>query len=533
MNKDTLERINVLAHQDELSEKEVEELNKLNLEAAKDAAKSAGALALKAAKEEADKEAAEKQAEAIKEAVKAEADKWAAKSRRLPSGEAPYAAKFSDTWKYDNLDLVDLSLFVDMQNAFKAKGIRYADGNEIKIDPAAMKSMAQRVADLKDDNSEEGRKEVAYVKGSFKAATGIEPTKEAVDAVLKGAVKTEGDPVYTGGSLAGSDWVGTAYSPELWRKIRANTNVVGKIPSEVIPDGYSNKTWPLESTDMTWYKVPEVSAGDATLHIPAATVASSKLATAKQNITIAKVGARGVYSGEMEEDSLIRFSSQARAQLEVSGQEMLESLVIDGDTETSSSTNINYINGDPAVTAYYLAFNGFRKLPLVTETTNSLSASGTLAIEDFLKIMRLMGTAGIGGADPSKVNFIYDGNVHYALAQLPEVKTKDVNSAATVENGFVTRLWGVEGIPSWQMHSLSAKRMANTAGKINGTDSSNTTGSALCVRWDQWKLAYKRRMTMEVTRIANADAWEIVALCRLGLGYRDAEASAILYNIGV
>ena len=40
-------------------------------------------------------------------------------------------------------------------------------------------------------------------------------------------------------------------------------------------------------------------------------------------------------------------------------------------------------------------------------------------------------------------------------------------------------------------------------------------------------------MTMEVTRIANADAWEIVALARLGLGYRDEEASAILYNIGI
>jgi hypothetical protein len=40
-------------------------------------------------------------------------------------------------------------------------------------------------------------------------------------------------------------------------------------------------------------------------------------------------------------------------------------------------------------------------------------------------------------------------------------------------------------------------------------------------------------MSMEVTRIANADSYEIVAIARLGLAYRDNEASAITYNVGV
>jgi hypothetical protein len=55
----------------------------------------------------------------------------------------------------------------------------------------------------------------------------------------------------------------------------------------------------------------------------------------------------------------------------------------------------------------------------------------------------------------------------------------------------------------------------------------------VAVRFDQWKQAFKRRMTMETTRIANADSWEIVALARWGLAYRDSEASAITYNVGV
>ena len=58
-------------------------------------------------------------------------------------------------------------------------------------------------------------------------------------------------------------------------------------------------------------------------------------------------------------------------------------------------------------------------------------------------------------------------------------------------------------------------------------------GSILAVRFDQWKQAFKRRMTLETTRIANADSWEIVALVRWGMTYRDTEAAAISYNVGI
>jgi hypothetical protein len=40
-------------------------------------------------------------------------------------------------------------------------------------------------------------------------------------------------------------------------------------------------------------------------------------------------------------------------------------------------------------------------------------------------------------------------------------------------------------------------------------------------------------MTIETTRVAAADATEIVALMRFGLTQRDTEASAISYNITV
>jgi hypothetical protein len=506
---------------EEFSDQDLKSLNELKAQALKTDAQ----ISIREESEKADKALEEERETAfqakVAEATKKAEEQVAAKARRLPYREAPYQAQYSETWKYDNMDGVDLALLLDME---KSLGM--------KQEPAALKAMSLRVAELKETaNTEDARQEVAYVKGSFKAATGIDPTPEAVGAAVKAAT----DPMYTGGSNIGSDWVGTAYSTSIWNKIRQTPAVVGKIPSEVIPDGYSNKTWPLESTDVTWYTVAETSAVNASAAtlIPAPSVTASQMATANKNITVAKLGARAMYSGELEEDSLIRFSPQLRAQFELSGAEMLESLVIDGDTETSSSKNIN-ANDTAVTTEYFLAFNGFRKLPLVTNTANSLSAGGGLLVTDFLDLLKLMGTAGIAGSDPTKVSFICDGNTYYAMAKLPEVLTKDVNSAATVENGFVKSLWSVGVIPSWQMHRNSATRHAMTTGYIDAnTAGNNTRGACVAVRWDQWKLAYKRRMTMETTRIANADTWEIVAWARLGMGYRDTEASAILYNIGV
>jgi hypothetical protein len=244
---------------------------------------------------------------------------------------------------------------------------------------------------------------------------------------------------------------------------------------------------------------------------------------------------RGRSTPELTEDSLINYAPQLRLQLQKSGQEMMEHLVIDGDSATEAVTNINDIGNAEVQSAanLHLLVNGFRKLALVTNSANS-RAGGALDEDDFLETMWLMGTAGLAGADVSKCSFIVDPNVYKASLKLATVKTKDVWTNATVEKGVLSGLWGYEILPSWFMHYKSAVRKSDSAGKVNQTDATaNKFGSILGVRWDQWKLAYKRRMTMETTRISNADAWEIVALARWGLGCRDNEAVAISYGISV
>ncbi len=503
----------------DLSDDEAEKLDWLNKSAVKIEAQITAAEQIANEEKESAVRIEREKNEAVAAAVKAEA----AKHRRLDMGEVPYVTQYADTDKFDNLDMAETSLVIETLKT-----------NGRPVSGAAYKALSLKIAELKEEDfpgdRKQARKSLAYVKNSFSAFTGIKADIASVEAAVKAAT----DPMYTGGSGVGSDWVGTAYSSDIWAAIRAANVVAGNVPEKIVPDGYSSLYIPLESTDPSWYKVAEATASDSTLKVPAATVAASQMATATKQLTLGKLGARVLYTGEMVEDSLIAFAPQLRLQLTTSGGEILEHVAIDGDVETSASKNINAIDTTPTGTLPYLLLDGFRKLPLITNTANSRSGSGTLTVEDYLNTLKLMGTAGLAGADPSKVAFIVDYNTYYATSALSEVKTRDVFNPATIENGFVTRLWGYPVLHAFQMHRASAKRMANTAGKIDAdTDSNNTTGSILAVRWDQWVQAFKRRMTLETTRIANADSWEIVALVRWGMTYRDTEASAITYNVGV
>ncbi len=455
------------------------------------------------AQKQAEVEAAK--AEAVK-AAKAEWEAEAAKAGRLHT--APVVTKFDDISKFDDLTAAETSLLVSiLKDAGKP------------VSPEAMKALVIKLHEEKSMPAEAGLK-------AMKSA-GL-PDKQ------EDAIKAATDPMYTGGSNIGSDWIGTAYSRQIWEAVRAAAVVASKLPSVVIPDGFASQYFPLESSDPTFYKVAEVTAADGTMKIPAATVTASQMATANKQLSIGKLGARVMYSGELVEDSLIPVAPQLRAQLEKKGAEVLDHVVIDGDNATDASTNINDIAGTPASTDAFLLWDGMRYIALATSGQNR-SAGGSLATSDYLNTVKLLGTAGMAALDQKGVGIIVDPNVYWASLALDEVKTRDVFGPATLENGQLTRLWGYQIIPSYAMHYMSTSRKANSAGKVDqDTVANNAYGAIMAVKWDSWRLGYKRRMTMEVTRFANSDSYEIVALMRVGLAYRDTTtAAAISYYVGV
>lgn len=518
--KEVRKKIRVFAAKSDLTDADEAEMKKLMAQAVKlENQIDAEEVAAKGdAEEAAEQKAAEeaKVAEAVK-AARAQWEKDAAKDRRLPMGEgAPYQAKFGELSKYDNLDPDSHAFMAGILTAARAKG-----QSRFGSTGPSMKALAIKL-------------------GESKAEYHL-PAKRAMKAAgipMDGMAVKANDLNYSTYDAYGDDWVHTLYSSRLWEKIRLGTSVVSKLPTVEVPQGVESITIPIQGTSMSFYKVAQATAQAANPGATTHTVPTSKIGTPdNQELTVGKLGGGTTYTGELEEDSIIPWADMIRKDTEQEAMEVLESLVIDGDTETGGTTNINNIGGTPASTDYYLILNGFRKLALVTNTANS-RAGGALDVTDFLETVKLMGLAGKNAFQKDQVGFIMDAWTAWKVLQLPEVQSRDVFSAPTIENGQLTGLWGYQVMPSANMHRWNTDATyglkANSAGKVDmDTAANNLYGALLAVRWDQWQFGYKRRITFETERVPRADATEITVMMRVGLVYRDIEASAITYGLNV
>ena len=429
---------------------------------------------------------------------------------------APAVTQFADIAKYDNLEIADLATLAAIGKATKMSG--KSEGPSIEL----LRALTVRLGE-----SDEG-KQPEY--GAAKSAL-----KSAQVRVHGGSAVKANELNYSTYSSYGDEWIGVTYSNSLWDKIRLATPVVGRIPTVMVPQGSESVVIPLLGSSPTFYKVAQATAQDANPGRTTATYTTSKLATGQQTLTVSKLGAAVNWSSELDEDSFIPWVTELRRDLTNEAAEILEHIVIDGDTVTTATTNINDIGGTPAGTEAFLVANGFRKLALVTNTANSRSA-GTLAVEDYLETLKLMGLAGKNAADRNAVSFITDMHTAWKSLELTEVKTRDVFSAPTIENGVLVGIYGRDVIASPNMHRANLDATyglkANTSGKTDlDTASNNSTGSILAVRWDQWRFGYKRLMNFEIQREPLSDSTLIVVNMRVGLIYRDTEASAISYNV--
>lgn len=460
----------------------------------------------KAAQDAAD--AAQAEQERIQAAVDEARAKWeadTAESRRLPEG-APAIAKFSNLWAYDNLNAGDLGVLI---------GVLGAAGKPVSEN--ALKALAVRAT------QEENHEQMARVRATMQALGMPVKANELNQSTL---------------ANYGDEWVGVAYSSQMWEGINDEATIFPMLPTVEVPQGTESITIPVESTPPTFYKVAQASAqATNTLGRVTDTIPTSRMGTDNQSLTVSKLGARTIYTGELQEDSLIDWVSELRRKMEIEGAAVLDSLVIDGDTETGATTNINDIAGTPAGTESFLVADGFRKLALVTNTANSRSA-GTLTVEDFLETVKLMGIGGKNAVNKQAVSFIVDLWTHWKALELPEVKTRDVYAMPTIENGNLASIFGYKVYATPNMHRPNTDTTyglkAQSDGKIDlDTAADNLYGAILAVRWDQWRLGWKRRIQFETRRIPSADATEVVATMRVGLIYRDTDAAAISYGVSV
>lgn len=330
----------------------------------------------------------------------------------------------------------------------------------------------------------------------------------------------------------GSQLVGAQYVHELWEAPRKLGRIFPLIDS-------------FEMTDPTAYLPVEVD-------IPEMLFVAENTASNSAEYTTVKTGSQRVqvdakkfvihqmWSGEMEEDSIIPFIPFLRRQAALSVAHYSDSLVLNGDTTNAGTGNINLDDADPADTKHYLAFDGIRHAALVDNTGNAVDAAGavTLALLHNQRAKMLDLTRLVDWGHPTDMRdvvYISDPETADKVAQLDEYLTVDKYGAnATINNGEVGSIAGHPHISSIAMSKTEAD------GKVSTTGANNVKGQVATFNARGFKVGWRRRVMVETERLPARDQTRIVYSLRLGFGRftptgaaSGIEAAAVLYDLSL
>jgi hypothetical protein len=309
----------------------------------------------------------------------------------------------------------------------------------------------------------------------------------------------------------GSQLIGAQYVGDLWEAARPSSNVFGLINT-------------FEMTAPTAYLPVEVDVPEMLLVSESTANNSSNYSTVKTGsnrvtVTASKFVIHQMWSGEMEEDSIIPFVPFLRMQLAKALGLYSDSLVLNGDTTNAGTGNINLDDADPADTKHYLAFDGIRHAFLVDATGQGTNVAGAITMNTLRDLRGLMvdTTYYHDWGHPNDRNdlvFVADIATGDRIALLDEVVSAKIQSgnSADLLGGQVASILGYPVVTSIMMSKTEAD------GKVSTTGGNNVKGQVVAFNRRGAVAGWRRRVKLETERLPATDQTRIVASLRMGLG---------------
>ena len=327
----------------------------------------------------------------------------------------------------------------------------------------------------------------------------------------------------------GAQLVGVAYNTSLWEQAVAETRVFGLIPS------FQMKA-PTEYLPVA-AGLPEVMLLSESTTYNASNYTTTKTGSNHVSVAVKKLGFHEMWSGEMEEDSIIPYVPFLRARAEAAIAFYNDSVVINGDTTNAATGNINSDDADPDDTKHYLAFDGLRHVGLVDNAANSANAAGaiTLAMLAAAKGRMVDVTYKIDWGHPQKADdlvYVADPETCDKIAQLEDVVTWFQHQNQPLLNGQVAVALGHPVISSMAVPKTEAD------GKVSATPANNTKGQVVTFNRNGFVVGWWRGVKMEYERIPATDQSRMVYTWRLAFGRYSPTGAAsgiecadVIYNI--
>ncbi len=322
----------------------------------------------------------------------------------------------------------------------------------------------------------------------------------------------------------GDEWVPDLWSAQIWKKARLENTILPLFQAVEMPSNPFEL--PIEGADPTVYFVPETTnESQLALDTSSNPIPDSKVGTGKVQLSAKKLALRVGFSAELVEDSIVPVLNIYREQAVRAIADSIDYVLLNGDTETAAIGNINSDNAAPASTARYLAFNGLRKLPIVTNTTNKVDAVNVAPTLALLRQARFTMAARYA-ARPSDLAWIVDGGSYAKMLAIAEFLTMDkAGPMATALTGQIGFADGAPVLVSAEMPLTEAD------GKV-GTGT-NDRGTAICVYRPGWFVGYRRRIAVSVDYLPYYDSYQLTATVRLAFANFDNDVSSALYNLAV
>jgi hypothetical protein len=442
--------------------------------------------------------------------------------RKMRFAKSPRALIGSKFARY-NLDAGDIEMLYDIMTSAKASGVAkgpseeltkafntissafYLSDEEIKaIDRQAIDNLYPRVAK---GLRGAGRAEIKAYEAAHKAMDSAE-------------------------SGFGAELIGAQYVGDLWEAARPMSRVFSLLDTfeMTAPSAYL----PVE------VDIPEMLFVSESTSSSASNYTTSPTGSQRVAVTAKKLLIHQMWSGEIEEDSIIPFLPFLRRQAALAIAHYSDSLVLNGDDTNAGTGNINLDDADPADTKHYLAFDGIRHAGLVDNTANRADAAGVVTYNMLrTQLTRMLDTTRFVDwghpTDPNDVVYVTDPTTGERISQLDEVLTVDkYGAAATILTGELAKIARNPLVTSMAMSRTEAD------GKVSTTANNNTLGQVVCFNRRGFKVGWRRRVKIETERLPGTDQTRIVYSLRMGLGRftptgaaSGIEAADVLYNITI
>ena len=327
----------------------------------------------------------------------------------------------------------------------------------------------------------------------------------------------------------GAELVGAQYVGEMWAAARRKSRVFALLPTfeMTAPLAYL----PVEAD------LPEMLYVGESTSYPGTEFPTTKTGSRRVEVNARKFVMHQIWTGEMEEDSILPFVPMLRSQAVVGLSHYSDSLVLNGDVVTAATGNINSHDAAPSAYKHYLGFDGLRKVGLVDNTANQLDLGGPVtwaalnsATTRMIDYTYLQDWG--HPVDASDIIQVVDPATGDQIALLDEVIKWRTAKGTPLINGQIADVSGRPVVSSIAMPRTDAN------GMVSATLANNVKGSILTFNKRGTVIGWRRRVTMEVERMPATDQMRIVYSLRLGMGRfspnsspSGIESADIVFNI--